>query len=396
MTTYEYLHNLIEEKFKSHLDKRQEVIDAIIDYYGENRVWVTVSREDYRNRIIQYLNDVFLADNRIYDSIQRHLTECSIEELQNIKTLQDPKISLSYNAFGINNRSATNIIVYYPEITLTNEYKEEHTIYDVYIKIQLREHRITNFTINRSTYSKTEILSGYIHSHTAHRNIRTYSSDFREYTDMCLGTGPIRTTLDTLRNIDCPIEMIGLFCQELDNYLKVESLAGGPYIKMSVLKTQQSYKPIYTTTEDNCYIKPNTAKQCALAIIKAGFLTFSNRNGTLVISNPYIELLQKVSEIVKNLDITEYSNFYARNKVQCIFSGMECKILKENTENINWDALKNKKVLVFKGKTILLKILDTQEQDDYVTILKPEIVESLLYYVTLYLNTYGYSKHIYS
>ena len=34
MTTYEYLYDKIGEIFKEFLDKRQEVIDAIVEYYG--------------------------------------------------------------------------------------------------------------------------------------------------------------------------------------------------------------------------------------------------------------------------------------------------------------------------------------------------------------------------
>lgn len=398
MTTYEYLYDKIGEIFKEFLDKRQEVIDAIIEYYGEDRVWVTTSREKYQQKLLLSLNKIFIEDNinPPYQQLRRTLLECSIEEINNTNILKDIQTKASRYWSQSIDINADCIIIYYPEITVTNEYNSKHTIYDVYIKVQIGGNRILNFTINRTTYSISEIKSGYIHSHTASRNLISFNnSNYRQYSNMCLGTGPIKSTLKTLasKEREVPIEIVGLFCQELDNYLKTESLQGGPYIGMSELNPQESLQSIYTPSPKNeAQLTPTMAKQFSLAVIKAGFLTFCNYNGTLIISNPYIELLQKVSAVIKNLNITTYSDFYSKHSVQCIFSGLECKILENQNKRIDLDSLKNKEILLFKENLIKLKILEDPALDNSVIILKPSVIDSILFYVTLYLNNYGYSK----
>ena len=397
MTTYEYLYDKIGEIFKEFLDKRQEVIDAIVEYYGEDRVWVTTSREKYQQKLLLSLNKIFIEDNinPPYQQLRRTLLECSIEEINNTNILKDIQTKASRYWSQSININADCVIIYYPEITVTNEYNSKHTIYDVYIKVQISGNRILNFTINRTTYSISEIKSGYIHSHTASRRLISFNSDYRQYSNMCLGTGPIKSTLHTLASTEreVPIEIVGLFCQELDNYLKTESLQGGPYIRMSELNPQESLQSIYTPSPKNeVQLTPTMAKQFSLAVIKAGFLTFCNCNGTLIISNPYIELLQKVSAVIKNLNVPTYSDFYSKHSVQCIFSGLECKILENQNKRIDLDSLKNKEILLFKENLIKLKVLEDPALDNSVIILKPSVVDSILFYVTLYLNNYGYSK----
>lgn len=397
MTTYEYLYDKIGEIFKEFLDKRQEVIDAIVEYYGEDRVWVATSREKYQQKLLLSLNKIFIEDNikSPYQQLRRTLLECSIEEINNTNILKDIQTKASRYWSQSIDINADYVIIYYPEITVTNEYDSKHTIYDVYIKVQISGNRILNFTINRTTYSISEIKSGYIHSHTASRRLISFNSDYRQYSNMCLGAGPIKSTLNTLasKEREVPIEIVGLFCQELDNYLKTESLQGGPYIRMSELNPQESLQSIYTPSPKNeVQLTPTMAKQFSLAVIKAGFLTFCNCNGTLIISNPYIELLQKVSAVIKNLNVTTYTDFYSKHSVQCIFSGLECKILENQNKRIDLDSLKNKEILLFKENLIKLKILEDPTLDNSVVILKPSVVDSILFYVTLYLNNYGYSK----
>lgn len=121
---------------------------------------------------------------------------------------------------------AALIIIHFPEFTITNEFDETHIIKDMYVRISVKEDKTIGANIEgqRSTLTDKEYASYYCHSHLP--------SGFGCWEKFCLGKGPIKDTLLSL--IDHGSEDLWLlFCGELEEFLKVESLAGGPYIKIS-------------------------------------------------------------------------------------------------------------------------------------------------------------------
>lgn len=135
------------------------------------------------------------------------------------------------------------ILIYFPEFTITNEFGENHIIRDLYIRLSLRPDGTPYSYIDgqRSTFTEAEVNCGYIHSHLRR-------SCFYEYQHFCLGTAPIKDTLLSLNDIYSE-DLWLLFCGELEEYLKTESLSGVPYIGMSeifnwknIAESEYSYK----------------------------------------------------------------------------------------------------------------------------------------------------------
>lgn len=144
---------------------------------------------------------------------------------------------LSKNVWECNYKTAY-IIVHFPEFTITNELEETHTIKDMYVRITVNEDKTICPGIQgqRSTLTDKEYISDYTHSHLF--------GGHECYSSFCLGTGPIKNTLLSL--VDSGSDDLWLlFCGELEEFLKVESLSGGPYKKISDLSGPSTYGSSY-------------------------------------------------------------------------------------------------------------------------------------------------------
>lgn len=145
----------------------------------------------------------------------------------------DDKVMLRENPEYPHNQE---IIVYWPAVVVTNENGGSETIFDLFAQVPLKEdgkHLREKFKLMRTTYTLRQARSGYTHSHiSSTTSLGTWGSP-------CLGTGPINNTIHTLQNDPCSFDELRtfweLFCRELDDYTQVESLRGGPYIRLETI-----------------------------------------------------------------------------------------------------------------------------------------------------------------
>lgn len=125
------------------------------------------------------------------------------------------------------------IMVWWPSVTVSNEFDESVVIYDLYAKIPITyyggiPYSSGGFRLSRSTYTQEQFLSCYMHSHCP----RLSPDSLGQFVWPCLGEGPIRQTISSLKN-NCDTSLWLLFCQELALYVTVESLSGGSYIRLN-------------------------------------------------------------------------------------------------------------------------------------------------------------------
>lgn len=142
----------------------------------------------------------------------------------------------------------TVFVIKYPFITISNSKREYHTIKDLYVKFEFTsEGRMRGaFTLQRSTYSLKEFLYNYKHSHTGavffiSGRISSISS-IREFSSVCLGTGPIR---DIIAGLGASYSEEGFnevafmqFLNLLDEFVAWESLEGVPYRNLANISKQ--------------------------------------------------------------------------------------------------------------------------------------------------------------
>ena len=119
------------------------------------------------------------------------------------------------------------IVVHFPEVTVTNENHKSIIIYDLYAKVCINGlgNLCSGPLFNRATYPYIQMVRGYMHSHI--NGIVTNE----HFTSSCLGSGPIYRTINSLR-MECEEGLWKLYCLELEKYVHVESLHGVPYHRL--------------------------------------------------------------------------------------------------------------------------------------------------------------------
>ena len=200
----------IEELRHDVLDKAEDVYEIFRDFFGDDFVDLQKDGRTLHNE------DLLPGGFTIEDLSTTDIPHGHIEEL---KRALDTTLS---------------IVVWWPEVTVTNEHNKSIVIWDLFAKIGINTlgtipYEQPGFLLKRSTYNTSQLLSGYFHSHIPH----TYANreNLIEWKSPCLGRGPIRGTIMSLKS-DYNDTMWMLFCQELSMYVTVESLRGVPYKRL--------------------------------------------------------------------------------------------------------------------------------------------------------------------
>ena len=382
-------------------DKINEIFQIFKDCYGEDRVDIQLNISF--NRFVTLFDTTLhrnLVDNG-YNIPVVDCTKCAIKDLiARYKKDKNTYIKKYINA----NFISVYILIYFPKITVTNEYDESIDIEEVYIRvpINLNGRMDSSFEIIRTKYSYDQYESGYMHSH-AHSGISKTSRDWR---GMCLGSGPLVTTTHTLKN-SYDLDIWRLFCIELDEYLKVESVAGVPYIRMNRVGNNSdlfTYK--ISTVSSDCndiqyrvnlyndffkdFLKFFIYKLCK----NVDYFTFrnndiclsmSNEQFAIIISKYFIEYYNDKPEIDVDILTTNWL-VLARRDV----AGTLNYFRQRNPSSHGENMLSDTKVLTFKGQDkyvkVDAKVDNTQNKEIY--LLRPDIVSQVLNYLLKVIN-YG-------
>lgn len=303
------------------------------------------------------------------------------------------------------------IYVWWPRVTVTNEYDKSVNIQDLYAKIEIQNdgcipYEFAGFLLNRATYTREQFVSDYLHSHIK----AIPKNDFTKFMEPCLGTGPIRNTIATLKN-DYDETTWMLLCQELSVYVTVESIAGGPWKRM---------ENIGDTSIDHSYIDYNFSaarktyflelfsdgdlKEFIQYYLKHGHLSLRYINEKYTWGMPYYEYIIDIS----NAFIDYYNEFWSttpRKLRNCFEKGIlkqfvvaNGKFYKEGTGNSYvspLDSYQDKLVLTFKGKEIHTHIIDvTQESEaSLTTVIQNEIAMYILQNILRTINFRYKNEH---
>lgn len=188
-------------------------------------------------------NSYFSSAFSVLEIFNNHFGEENVDT--NIPKFEDLRNQGILNTSSMLNRlvshySSVDIIVKFPEVTITNEKGNSLFVKNLFAKQTLlirynaqREDStcvLSNaFTLSRSHFYKSHILADYMHSHC--NGLPLLSTD-SPWLSCCLGSGPIRQTISTLCT-EYDLNVWQLYCFELESYVQTESLAGGPWRRMS-------------------------------------------------------------------------------------------------------------------------------------------------------------------
>lgn len=348
------------------------------DYFEEQNVdlWLP-SYEDFIDFLENHTIDKFtLPPHEELSLIQKSLIDLGVSDVtlvSNYALIENLGPAL-LPSIGELMAAALNmyIVVHFPSVTVTNEYNKSVDIQDVFIRQEIIANggAIYRPELTRSTLTKSQFLSGYVHSHVPSSIDRV-----PEFSYICIGSGPINSTISSL-TVSYDEDLWKLYCVELDNLVRVESIAGTPYIRMeSIIENRQECikdfnmnTSILATSNPIHYassiISTLDKKSFIKYIISNNVIPFNYANGQYGIGLSFIETVVKIS----NAFIDWYNSLGSSKPIIDLFySGILFK------GNINGNAIykkvnqgtdssytrfQNTTMFTFKGKTIRFRIID--------------------------------------
>lgn len=224
-------------------EKHNTILELFIDQFGEPFVDSDIKTFD---ELVEFLNSKTLGsfidgfeDRNEYGhySIDRQDYNANGRGKPFLEYIPDLGI-LDYitpyikHFLGLESLSLKTIIVYFPNVRVTNEYDKFIDIQDLYARVKIKsDGRLSEcFRLARTTYPYKQFKVGYAHSHIN----KVDSGNAGQWSRPCTGTGPINATMDTIK-VSYNEQFWGLFTFELAKYVTVESLAGTPYIRLETV-----------------------------------------------------------------------------------------------------------------------------------------------------------------
>jgi hypothetical protein len=358
----------VNQLYQHLFEKPLSIYDTFKGFFGEDFVDIQTHQGRELSSFKEYLfvkicDEASITNGDKDEDFNLHF-EISAEQLVELENIAKDKRFIIY--------------VWWPRVTVTNEYNKSVNIQDLYAKIEIQNdgtipYECNGFRLNRATYTREQFLSNYMHSH-----INTIpKNNFTQFQVPCLGRGPIISTIGTLKNEYDEVTWM-LFCQELSMYVTVESISGGPYHRMETIGNvpqnlmYSGYSFNYTGKVDFLSLFTNDdLKKFIKYYLKHGHLSLGYMNSAFTWSMPYYEYIIDIS----NSFIDFYNKYYsttAGNLDNCFSKGMlkqvivaDGKFYNEGDYNSfdinNFSEYQNKLVLTFKGKEIRTTIINNKQ-----------------------------------
>lgn len=371
----------VTELYNRYFSSAIAIRNIFIDHFGDDNVDSTIPTED----LVSVLFTTRPAD---------------INTLENI-----------YNSLSIT--------VKFPEVTITNENGNSVQAKNIYAFIPLsirydynREESfivMTNaFTLSRSHYPESHILSDYMHSHC---NGLPLVDGRGAFLPCCLGNGPVRMTISTLCS-EYNLPMWQLFCFELEAYVQTESLAGGPWRRMSnISSTPYVYRPI-----DNAFVVQHsldvtdalyeTFKDFITYFIRNNKLPFNYIDGcygiamsyldfALLVSNEFIKWMNREDNPYRNELVMEVLKSYkVLDKYIIIDNRIHSISSSRNTSMATVEYLNDKFLFSFKGQPVKIEIVsDLDETCTITNLLSNTAIGYIATLITKSVNYFYGNKH---
>lgn len=290
------------------------------------------------------------------------------------------------------------ILVHYPKVRITNELDKYVDITHLYAKITINYNGLyESTTFCRSEYPVSHIMNNYIHSHVRYLN-SAYPEKFQ---NPCFGQGSINATIASLV-LNFNEALWNLFCLELDNFTKVESLKGVPYIKMSVLTNNEVRKELFV---ENYFVYNDAVFATNVQIMMRQFivdfivqkkLKFNYFNESFGFAMSYLEYLLLVSNSFiewYNAKILEGKDYSLENVLDEYIIENNC-LYKLKLESYDTTNLQGMSLFKFKDKIVTLNILKEDDNDysqNTVRLLNIDLANKL-YHVILETLNYRYGN----
>ena len=413
--------NFIREHYENLCINTTEVLSVFESYFGKEFVDLQQlpSISQFTDTIMSasyddIVNNVHDIDANIITDLQEYINNGNSSYLSDPFIFDKLKQAVKYAS----NTLEYQIIVYIPKATVVNERDSSIDIFDVYIKVPMFLSGLMahNFTLCRATYPISQWAAGYRHSHTT--RFRDTASA-KEFSNCCLGSGPIVDTIIELRIAFDEVKM-GLFCHELKMYVDNESISGGPYIRMSEVNspTSRVVDRYNTITLRNRSMPDSIENNYGLFnefvsyLITNKLLSFNFVNGcyslatnfidtTLLLSNAFIDFFNLKLLSNENLEGVTIDYLYASSvlvKGRLDSQKESIELISTRGNNVAIPSRNGSYMFMFKDKPVSLNVIEDTVNlpENLLTILNRRIIEFIVATILRNINiNYGtYETHI--
>ena len=305
---------------------------------------------------------------------------------------------------------AVEFIIRFPEVIVENSQGDHELIKDLFVKIFPRG---TYVQATRSSFTRKQITVGYVHSHIPHLffDPNGRMSETHKWQNWCLGSGPINRTLRTIRDgsRETVREMLPLLCLELDNLTKVESLEGGPYMRIVGMGgaeydacRSEEYRTWDIKNVDQLIRKVyNYRRGAGVSILPWIFdyfkdpnhLKLRQYNGNITLAEDLLDLCIRITNDFA-VHAPESLHQLATNGglyVQVLSSVGRLKIISSST-NTNYMIYLGTPWLTFKGAQVPLTLVESTETLNGYTVLDPRLYLPFILNFLKYLTVYYYDQ----
>ena len=309
--------------------------------------------------------------------------------------------NIDVQPYGIEEKDGIYIYIRWSHVTISNEYDEQHTIYDLFGRVKINNKLLLRekIKLTRTTYTEKEWDADYSHSHLAGINL-----GFKE---PCFGSGPIISTMSHLM-VEFNVNIWKLLCYELDKYVRVESVEGVPYRRLtsidSTLYSESTFDYPYQLTMGLTHNNHNDFYMLDGAISKATRLTryaINLLNKASKEIEKYFSFVKVDNHTIVEFDIYKHliliSNLFIKYGVELVNEKiwtesdfnrcfLKCKlnvnnpsqlVLPKNNDHRSYDE--DRVLLTFKNIDYHLKIIEKSKLEDYyLWIIDPYIVATII------------------
>lgn len=286
-------------------------------------------------------------------------------------------------------RNCPYIMVYFPSVTITNEYGASTTVKDLYMKVIIGGMGNTiELEGNRSTYTTKQLLVGYRHSHLNTLD-RFHPSIFGHF---CTGSGPINGIMNNLRIKYDEMDW-RLYCYELNRLVSVESIAGTPYVRLESMSDNNA-RSICTDRFNFVNLRTTEGKKFLLYFLKNKLveIKFNYIDGHYDLNVDFVKFVLDITRCYKEYTVNNPIVLYVSSDLIPVLIINNKFYYKESDSRRQLssfiDAHQNQTLFQFKGEDVKLIIEDAtiETADNEVLIVSPQLVDIIYSYLLILAN----------
>lgn len=253
------------------------------------------------------------------------------------------------------------LTIWFPNVEIKNEQGDSYSLKDVYMRLSIFPTNgcTIRLSLCTATYTRDQYNAGYMHSHA-----RSIYENEVEFKNVCLGSGPLSHMIGYAPSKVSDDKLFYYYSQiayEIERYVGVESLRGGPYIRMSYITNRGSRFPHVEFSEFNAAYTPLDFYTEVLT----KYIQYLHDNNKIVYKHPLVldgnteeEIRLVLSDIVKQIMISRnmlQSAYYQH--ILVLGKMINGHFYAWGTGN-NYRSLPTHSLFTFKNKPVYIKVED--------------------------------------